>query len=1115
MANTKACPSCGKDIPGEARFCPQCGAPQALSCVACGHANPAGSKFCAQCSAKLGEAAAPAPSPAPAAAPAPPVARAATAAERRQLTVMFCDLVGSTALSTRLDPEDLREVIAAYHKCAAGVVTHFGGYVAKYMGDGVLVYFGYPEAHEADAENAVRAALALVDAIAQLFQATRHQVRVGIATGLVVVGELVGAGEVQERNVVGETPNLAARLQSAAAPNTTVIDATTRRLAGDLFEYEAIAPAALKGFQDPVGAWRVVRERTIASRFESLRAANRTPLIGREEEMDLLLRRWRQIKGGEGRVVLLAGEPGIGKSRLTAALEDTVKSEAHACLRYFCQPHHQGSALQPILGHLQHAAHFAPNDTHAERRSKLEAVLTPEAGIAAADVGLFVELLGLTDGRSPDAADMDPQRKRRRLLNALIEQLEALTRPGPVLILFEDVHWADPTSLELLTLTTERLQSLPILLVITFRPDYQPSWTGQSHVTMVTLNRLSQRERATLVGHITGGRALPQELLDQIVERTDGVPLFVEELTKAVLESEQLQETGGRYLLDQPGHALAIPTTLQGSLMARVDRLGSAREVLQIGAAIGREFSYEVLAAVAGFPDVVLQDALIRLTEAELLSLRGTPPNATYSFKHALVQDAAYSAMLRARRQQLHAAIALVLEKRFPDVVKTTPELLAQQFERAGQTEKATHYWRQAADRDLRRFAMKESIAHYSNALRLVTAMPESRQRDGLELTARLGLGLAQQIAMGPTAKEPAFNYERALALSQTLPDRGRERFLATWGVWFHGTMSGQTVEALRCAEDLLAIARELDDSDLLVEAYHARTPGLLRVPDFAALKESAQEVIRLYDRERHRDHAYYFGGHDSRVCALSFYAVSLWGLGFPDQAQRMAQQCIEDARNLGHAFSLAHGLNMGGLTYLLLDDVAACRAIADELYPLAERNKFPWPLTYARFQRGWLMSKETDREAGIEQMLRAAAEAPVAVLQPLVLTLIAEQQMLAGHFDAAIGTLDRAMNEMNTQHNRFYEAEISRMRGEVLLAQSRGNAAEAETAFRHALTVAVQQSCRALELRAAMSLARLLGQTGLGEEARDLLAPLYSAFTEGFERPDLQAAKTLLAELG
>jgi class 3 adenylate cyclase/tetratricopeptide (TPR) repeat protein len=1026
---------------------------------------------------------------------------------------MFCDLVGSTALSTQLDPEDLREVIAAYHKCAAETVGRFGGYVAKYMGDGVLVYFGYPEAHEADAENAVRAGLALVEAVTKLFAEGRHQVRVGIATGLVVVGELVGTGAAQERNVVGETPNLAARLQSNAAPNTVVIAATTRRLAGDHFEYEAIEPTALKGFAEPVGAWRVLRERTVASRFEALRAASLTPLIGREEEMELLVRRWAQIKDGEGRVILLSGEPGIGKSRLTAALEDDLKGDAHICLRYFCQPHHQGSALQPVLAQLAHVAGFDLDDPPAARRAKLEKLLAA-AGTGTADVEPFAELLGLSGNRAAATGTMDPQRARRAVLGGLIARLEALTRQKPVLMLFEDAHWADPTTIELLTLTIERVQTLPVLLVISFRPDYQPPWTGLPHVTTMALNRLGRRERTKLVEHITGGKSLPPELLDQIVDRTDGVPLFVEELTKAVLESEQLHEDSDRYVLEQPMQQLAIPTTLQDSLMARVDRLGSAREVLQIGAAIGREFSYEVLAAVAGLPDSVLQDALIRLTEAELLSLRGTPPSAVYSFKHALVQDAAYSAMLRTRRQQLHSAIALVLEKRFPDVVKTTPELVAQQFERAGQSEKAVAFYVRAGDRDLRRFAMKESVAHYSSALRLVTTMPQGPARDNLELGVSLGLGLAQLIAIGPTSEAAAVQYRRALELSTALPDRGRERFLATWGIWFNETMTGRTREAFRHSDELLAIARELNNPSLLLEAFHARAPMALRAGDLSAIRESAREVIRLYDRERDCDHAYYFGGHDARVCAQSFYAIGLWGDGLLDQAQRMAHQCVADARALGHTFSLAHGLNMGGLTYLLLNDKATCEVITQELQVIAERNKFPWPLAAAQFNHGWLMAKNKDLEAGIELMLKASGHASSEVLKPMLLTLTAEQQLVAGRHDDALATLQRGLEHSKRVFNLFYASEIPRVRGEVLLAQSRDNAAVAEQAFREAMALAAGQPCRPLELRAATSLARLLGERGSRDEAHDLLARVYGAFTEGFEYADLQAAKALLAAL-
>ncbi len=975
---------------------------------------------------------------------------------------MFCDLVGSTALSTQLDPEDLRDVIAAYHKCAAEVVTRFGGYVAKYMGDGVLIYFGYPEAHEADAENAVRAALALTEAVTRLFAEGGHQIRIGIATGLVVVGELVGAGEAQERNVVGETPNLAARLQSAAAPNSAVIDATTRRLAGDLFDYEAIAPAALKGFAEPVGAWKILREHSIASRFEALRTASRAPLIGREEEMELLLRRWQQIGDGEGRVVLLAGEAGIGKSRLTAALEDSLKDEAHMCLRYFCQPHTQGSALAPVMAQIQHAANFTPTDTPAEKRAKLHERLGAET-----DAEPFAELLGIA--ARPAEGIPDPQRSRRRILAALIGRLEALSRRGPVLMVFEDAHWADPTSLELLTLAIERLQTLPILLVVTLRPDFAPPWAGQPHVTTMALNRLSQRARAALVEHITGGKALPPQLLEQIVERTDGVPLFVEELTKALLESEQLHESQDGYVLEQPMQQVSIPSTLQASLMARVDRLGSAREVLQVGSAIGREFSYDVLAAVAGLPDPVLQDALTRLIEAELLFLRGTPPNAVYTFKHGLVQDTAYSAMLRARRQQLHSAIALVLEKRHPELAETTPEVLAQQFEQAGQSEKAIHYWQRAGERDLRRFAIKESVTHHANALRLVESMPAGPARDERELSVRLGLGLVRIIGNGPTDEAALAHYRRALALSEQVPGRGRERYLASWGIWFNATISGRTIDAGRLADELVDIARELNNPDLLLEAYHAKVPGLLRKPDFFAMGEAAEQVVRLYDRDRHRDHAYYFGGHDSRMCARSFHALALWGQGLFDQALAKSNEAIADARALGHVFTLAHALQRMGMAVTLLRDVDKGRAIVDELYPIAERNKFAWQLADAIYLRGWLAALAGDT-SGIDMMLQSINLPFFATFRPVYLVHIAERQLAAGQLDGLRATIERAHREVDKYHNHFCESELYRLHGEMLLVQSHDNAAAAEAEFFRAGAIAAEQSCPPLQLRAAMS---------------------------------------------
>jgi class 3 adenylate cyclase len=553
-----------------------------------------------------------------------------------------------------MDPEDLREVISAYQKCVAATVQRFGGFVAKYMGDGALVYFGYPQAHEDDAERSVRAGLELIQAVVGLRSSAPLQTRVGVATGLVVVGDLIGSGEAQERGIVGETPNVAARLQSVAEPNTVVIAESTRKLLGNLFELKKLGARELKGIGVPVKAWAVLRPAWVESRFEALHASGSTELVGREEELELLLRRWSKTKNGEGQTVLMSGEAGIGKSRLTVAMLERLATEPHTRLRYFCSPQHTDSAFHPIIGQMERAAGLVHDDTVQGKLDKLDAMLS-QTSTSKQDAALFAEMLSLpNDGRYP-ALELAPQQRRQKTLEALTTQMEALSQQNPVLMIFEDAHWADPTSLEAFGRAVNRIATLPVLLIVTFRPEFQPPWIGQPHVSALTINRLTRREISELIDLVVGNKLVPANIRQDVIERTDGIPLFVEEMTKAVLEAEG-EGAAERALAAVPSPALAVPASLQASLMARLDRLGPGKEIAQIGAAIGREFSHSLLFAVSHKPEAELAASLDRLMQSDLLSRQGLPPHATYLFKHALVQDAAYGTLLREPRRALQVA---------------------------------------------------------------------------------------------------------------------------------------------------------------------------------------------------------------------------------------------------------------------------------------------------------------------------------------------------------------------------------------------------------------------------------------------------------------------------
>jgi class 3 adenylate cyclase/predicted ATPase len=1032
-------------------------------------------------------------------------------AERRQLTVMFCDLVGSTALSTRFDPEDLREVIGAYHRAVAEIVAGFDGFVAKYMGDGVLVYFGYPQAHEDDAERAVRAGLALIDAIAGLELAEPLQVRIGIATGLVVVGDLIGEGAAQERGVVGETLNLAARLQGLAAPGTLVIAEATRRQIGGLFDLEDLGPQALAGFGEPQRAWLVLGESGVVSRFEALRSEE-TPLVGRDEEVELLIRRWQQAKNGEGRVVLISGEPGIGKSRLTAAVSEHIGAEPHTRLRYFCSPHHQDSALYPFIAQLERAAGFARDDTADARLGKFRTLLAPGARDDD-DITLLSELLSL-----PNAAaelNLSPRRKREKLFEAMLDQFEAEARQRPVLMVFEDAHWIDPTSRELLDLTIDRARHLPVLLVVTFRPEFQHGWGGQQHVTVLALSRLGEHDVTALVRGLAGNAPLGNEVVEEIVERTDGVPLFIEELTKAVLERADQDNRVAAVLSASPLPALAVPATLHASLIARLDRIGvAAKEIAQIGAVLGREFSYELIERVAQRPEPELQAALGQLTGAGLLFYRGSPPHASYIFKHALVQDAAYGTLLRARRQELHARVAAVLETRFADLVERQPELLAHHLTGAAQNEHAVAQWLKAGQHAAARSAHLEAIGHFARGLGALSALPPAPECDRQEIGLQLARGSSLFAAKGFQSTEAADAYARAQVLCGAVGDAD-QLFVAEWGLWMNAHIRDLD-ESRRRSDRLLLLTQKSDRLELRLQAHHTAWSARIYRGEFASSRDHCEEGQRLYHPEQHRSHVLLYGGHDPGVCARMTGAWAQWFLGYPDKALSGSNDGVALAERFAHPLSLNTALQYRALVHLLRREPGEAVRAVQAADILATEQRLT-PVFEPRILRGGALVGQReelrDAVALIREGLAARQELGSKILRVHNLGLLVEALERVGDDDGALEISLEALAEADKTGERFWQAEIYRLKGLALLSQR--CLPESEASFERSLEVARVQQAKSLELRAAVSLARLWGEQGRRAEARDLLAPVYGWFTEGFDTADLKEAKALLEELG
>ncbi|NKK70425.1 AAA family ATPase [Rhizobium leguminosarum bv. viciae] len=1037
-------------------------------------------------------------------------------AERRQLTVVFIDLVGSTEMSQRLDPEEMRDVLRAYQSAVSTEIAQYDGHVAKLMGDGVLAYFGWPRAHEDDAERAVRAGLAAAAATASLTSPLGQSLaaRIGIATGLVVVGDLIGEGSAQEEAVVGETPNLAARLQAFAEPSTVVIADSTKRLVAGLFEMIHLGFQQLKGFAAPVSAWRITTEADAEGRFDALHAIA-TPLVGRSEELELLLQRWEQARTGKDQAVMLSGEPGIGKSRLTAALEERLSTEPHARLRYFCSPYHVNSALYPVIKQLARAARLGRSDSTSAKLDKIETLIfqpTPDIGEAAP---LLATLLSIdTTGRYAPLT-LTPQAQKARTLDVLIQQLEGITARRPVVMVVEDTHWIDPTTAEWLDMLIARLHDLRVLLIATFRPEYRPPWLELSHVTALALSPLGHDQGATIVDRVAGGRTLPLDVKNQILARTEGVPLFVEELTKTVLESDLLVDAGDHYRLKGPLSSLAIPSTLQDSLMARLDRLSSVKNMAQVGACIGRVFHHRLLAAVAGCDAARLRYNLHNLEKSGLILRNGVAPEATYAFKHALVQDAAYQCLLKSRRHQIHAKIASTLQRQFPEVAETEPETLAHHYTAAELPDQAGEYWLKAGQQALTRSANIEALSHLGKGLEVVASLPSTGARLKREVQLQNAMGVAAMAVKGWGAPDVLHAFSSARKLCERLDD-SNELFVAVRGEASYQLISGHLREADDLGRQCLQIAQSANDLSLLLEAHHQLWASKLFLGDYRAAEEHTSWGIANYDRERDHRLTYVYTGHDPGVCCRNYSSEILWIHGYPDQALDRVREAVSLAKRVCHSVSIATALSNLAVVHLLRREPGAAREAAQEQLEVSTEFDLPLMVAVARSKIGWALAQQGKLEEGIREM-RQAVEAVAATGADMGmafrLCVLAQAHAQLGEISEGLILLEQAFDITAKTRSRYQVPELLRTKGE-LLSRMEPHCSGAERWFRKSLTMARTEGTKSAELRAATSLARFYVDQGRSKEGRKLLTPIYAWFTEGFDTGDLVDARALLDSL-
>jgi predicted ATPase/class 3 adenylate cyclase len=1033
---------------------------------------------------------------------------ASAAAERRQVTIMFVDLVGSTELSQLLDPEDLRKIMRKYQDTVAGVVTRYGGHVAKYLGDGVLIYFGWPQAYEDQSERAVRAGLDAVDGVGgiALGDGERLSARAGIATGRVVIGDLVG----ESGAISGETPNLAARIQSAALSGQVVIESTTRKLIFEAFDLEHMGTPTLRGFSEPISIWRVARAREMGSRFDAVHGKVLAPFIGRDHEIGLMMDRWAHTKDGEGQVVMLSGEAGIGKSRMTEILRERIASESYTRLQYQCVPYFASTAFHPFIRQLENAAKFDADDEPSTKLGRIECLLAGPAAQVSEARAVFAKLLSIPKHGNEHLDRLAPQQLKEQIFDTLCSQTLALAETRPLLIVFEDLHWADPTTLEALDRIIARIAEAKVMAILTFRPDFVPPFRDYPYITALKLNRLGGDSCLSIITSVTGSKPLPPEIIDQIVAKTDGVPLFVEELTKAVLGSELFEEGNDRDGLVGQLPELSIPNTLQDSLMARLDKLSAGKEIAQIAAVIGREFSFSLLSSISAIDESLLARSLDELVAAELIFQRGSPPAANYVFKHALLQDAAYSSLLRTRRKELHKQIADHLISESSN--ETRPELIAHHLTNAGANSQAMVYWRQAGALALSRFANQEAIVHLQKALRLLVYLPEGPDRDNLELELQLDIGPAQFSTGGYASLESRKTYTRAHELSQKLGNVNL-RFAATWGLWLNYQQAAEFETAENLARELVAFTENQADSEPQLQAYHSAWTSMLVRGDFQQCYQHCLAGLELYAEKEHHGHAHVYGGHDPGVCGQAHAAMSSWIAGFPDRGLDHVSSGIELAQRLEQPLSQMIVLTFGGIYYQFRRDLQECRKLAESAIAIGRKHNIQQHLAVARMLYGWTLASEGRLEEGIDELNQGLEDyrtTGAKLRRSYYLCLLSECYLVAGDSDMGLTVLQEAQEIAEEIGESWWLAEIHRLYG-ANLAATGASVDRVESCYEAARQVAVKQGAKSLELRAAVNLASLHVASGKHDLAKSILHPVFEQFSEGHETGDLVKAKEVL----